>query len=142
MLTSFCPISKHSYHKIIQIIIIKYSVFICTESENCLGWNRPLEIIRLSYPGSSRLPLDLQVLGTTTDGLHYLSRQPTVVFDHPHITKYFLVFRLNSTLFSVCTLPFVLSVGTAEKSLAPRSSFAPIRNMDKIPHEPSSIYIT
>lgn len=96
MLTSSCPISKHSYHKIIQIIMIKYSVFICTESENCLGWNRPLEIIRLSYHGSSKLPLDLQVLGTTTDGLHYLSRQPTVEFDHPHITKYFLVFRLNS----------------------------------------------
>ena len=41
------------------------------------------------------------------------------------VKKYFLMFRVNLLGFSLCPLPLVLSLGTAERSLAPSSSHPP-----------------
>jgi len=43
--------------------------------------------------------------------------------------KFFLVFRWNFLCFSLCPLPFALSLGTTEKSLAPFSWHPPLRHL-------------
>ena len=57
------------------------------------------------------------------------------MFNYPHSTKVFSYFKWNFLYFNLCLLPFLLSLNTTEKSLAP-SSLLPEQvfiHMDKIP---------
>lgn len=106
-----------------------------TESQNGRGWNGPLGpsgpitapagTPRAVYPapclhGFWRSPSGI---------LHNFSGQPVRVLQLCIAQKCFLVLRGKLLRFSLCPLPPDLALGTNEKSLAPSSLHAPIRNV-------------
>lgn len=85
--------------------------------------------------------------GPCSDGFLniYTDGDPTASLGNPcqcsitlTVKKCFLVFKWNLMCFSSCLVPFVLSLGTTERNLAPSSSFPLIRCLHTLGRSPQS----
>lgn len=76
---------------------------------------------RISYSSCSRT-VSRKVLNDSKDGDSRTTLGNLLVLDHPQSKESFLTFKSLFQYFRLCPLPFVLSLNTPGKSLAPPSS--------------------
>lgn len=109
-----------------------------TELQNGWGEKEPLEIIWSSLQ-FKQVHLELidqdHIQATFPRRRLYSFGQPVPLFFYQMVRKCFLIFRGSLTYFSLCPLPVLLWQGPGSPLF--ESSLQVLKDIDKIPHEPS-----